>query len=492
VLRNHFSKSPLRWALALAVLAGCSPYKAASSKGGGQIPEARAEEPRRPHALDIAVPDGYRIELVARGLSFPTGVAFDGDGRIYVVESGYSDAAVQTTPRIVEIDPGGDGIIRDVVKGGGHAPWNGIAYADGAFFVAQGGQLDGGRIVRFDARDGTETVLIDALPSLGDHHTDGPLVVGDQVYFGQGTATNSGVVGDDSRGMGWLERHPDFHDIPCKDVKLVGTNFKDADGVETGAYLAHGKKSEPGQIVAGEVPCSGAVMRVPTDGGDVELVAWGFRNPYGLVAAGDGTIYVSDNGYDVRGSRPVFGSGDPLWRLEDGEWYGWPDFVEGRPITDDAFGEAEGDTHGFVLAEHIGKPPSPVAILPVHASADGLDISRSAAFGHVGWLFVAEFGDMAPNVGKVMSPVGYSVVRVDPETGRIEDFARNAHGGAGPASRLGTDGLERPIAVRFDPSGEALYVVDFGVLRMTGDGVDPQPETGALWRITREEASHAD
>jgi glucose/arabinose dehydrogenase len=187
----------------------------------------------------------------------------------------------------------------------------------------------------------------------------------------------------------------------------------------------------------------------------------------------------------------VFGAADVLWKLEDGAWYGWPDYSEGRPLTDDAFAEAEGDPNGFVLAEHPGRPPRPLAQLPVHASANGLDVSRNPRFGHVGDVFIAEFGDMAPTVGKVLSPVGFSVVRVDPRTGHIEDFARNAGGGSGPASRLRTNGLERPIAARFDPSGDALYVVDFGVLRMTDQGPEAKPGTGAVWRITHTEADHA-
>ena len=82
-------------------------------------------------------------------------------------------------------------------------------------------------------------------------------------------------------------------------------------------------------------------------------------------------------------------------------------------------------------------------------------------------------------------PVGYKVVRVDVGSGVIEDFAANRGATNGPASRLGTGGLERPIAARFDPTGTALYVVDFGVLTMTSKGSTPHPGTGVLWRITR-------
>lgn len=147
--------------------------------------------------------------------------------------------------------------------------------------------------------------------------------------------------------------------------------------------------------------------------------------------------------------------------------------------------EAGGDPKGFVLAEHPGTPPPAAALFPVHSSADGLDFSRSRTFGHVGDAFVALFGDMTPTTGKVMAPVGFMVVRVDPRTGVIEDFARNRGDDKGPASDRGDGGLERPIAARFDPTGTALYVVDFGVMRMTSKGPDSRPETGVLWRIVR-------
>lgn len=475
--------------LALAC-AGC--FKHTSSKGGGQISEAAADRaaaaPESPY--DVAVPPGYRVELVADQLSVPTGVAFGDGGRIFVVESGYSTPAVSTKPRLIELV---DGQPRELATGA-HAPWLGVAYDEGALFVAQGGAADGGRIVRFDLTGDRvkETVLVDGLPSLGDHQTNGPVVHDGWVYFGQGTATNAGVVGEDAFTFGWLERSPTFHDTPCRSITLVGTTFESGDPrtpaddqVVTGAFQPFGQPGTPGQIVPGQLPCNGAVMRVPARGGKLELVAWGFRNPFGLAFNETGKLYVTDNGYDVRGSRPVFGAADMLWRVDDGAWYGWPDFAEGRPLTREFYREAGGQPRGFLIADQPGDPPHPAAYLPVHASADGFDFSRSDRFGHVGWAFIALFGDMAGQVGKVTAPVGFSVVRADPRSGRIEDFARNRADASGPSSKLKRRGLERPIAARFDRSGEALYVVDFGVLRIGKDGPEPSPASGALWRITR-------
>jgi glucose/arabinose dehydrogenase len=130
-----------------------------------------------------------------------------------------------------------------------------------------------------------------------------------------------------------------------------------------------------------------------------------------------------------------------------------------------------------------------VAIFEVHASADGMDFSRSETFGYPGDLFVAEFGDQAPVVGKVLTPVGFKVVRVSIETGLIEDFLVNRGKVNGPASATGGGGLERPVCARFDPTGRSLYVVDFGVVAQSAEETYAQPGTGALWRVQRETRS---
>jgi hypothetical protein len=138
-----------------------------------------------------------------------------------------------------------------------------------------------------------------------------------------------------------------------------------------------------------------------------------------------------------------------------------------------------------VLAQDPNPPQRPCAILAVHSASTGLDFCRNPAFGPVGEAYVAQFGDMAGGVGKVMHPVGFKVLRVDVARGTSEDFAVNFGSENGPASKVGGCGLERPTAVRFDPSGTWLYVVDFGMLT-TGEGKPtPHPCTGTVWRIGR-------
>lgn len=468
------------------LLTGC--YNFLPSDGGGQT---AATGKRTVDPADVALPAGYRIEAVATGFTFPTGVAFDADGMPHVVEAGYSYGEVFTTPRLVRVNK--DGSTADVARGGKNGPWTGVIHANGAFYVAEGGQLEGGRILRISP-DGKITALIENLPGQGDHHTNGPAIGPDgMIYFGQGTYTNSGVVGEDNLKFGWLKRFPKLHDIPCQDITLAGVNYKTANApatpdlprTPTGAFVPFGTPTSAGQVIKGQIPCSGAIMKIPAAGGKPQLVAWGFRNPFGLAFAPDGQLYVTENGYDDRGSRPVWGTPDVLWRVTAGTWYGWPDYSEGLRIDRELYKVPLKGIPQRLLAKHPNTPPRPVAVLGVHASSNGLDFSRSSAFGHVGQAFIAEFGDQAPDTGKSLHPVGFRVIRVDVTNGRIEDFAVNKGEKNGPATKIGGGGLERPIAVRFDPSGNALYVVDFGIMLMDKTGPKPQERTGVLWRITR-------
>lgn len=471
----------------LALLPGC--YVLRTSSGGGQTDFS---PPRPVDPADVAVPAGYRVEVVATGLTFPTGIAFDDSGEAYVTESGYSYGEAWTKPRLVRL---AGRFVVPVVDGGRNGPWNGVCFHDGNLFVAEGGVLEGGRILRISP-DGDISVLIEGLPSMGDHHTNGPVAGPDgYLYFGQGTATNSGVVGEDNKDIGWLERRPQFHDVPGAAVELRGVKFESDDvlsgerrgKVSTGAFTAFGRATPPGTRTEGAVVASGSIVRLSPDGGEPEQVAWGFRNPFGLAFSPDGQLYVTDNGYDNRGSRPVWGAPDLLWRVEEGLWYGWPDFSGGRPLTDDWFRPPGKKSLEFLLAEHPNEPPLPVASLGVHSSSDGLDFSRSEAFGYSGHAFIAQWGDLAPDTNKVLAPVGFKVVRVHPATGEVEDFAVNRGGENGPASLVGGGGLERPVAVRFSHDGLSLYVVDFGVVTMDGDTPQPRPRTGVIWRIVREE-----
>jgi glucose/arabinose dehydrogenase len=467
-------------------LIGC--YRMRGSQGGGQ---STSITKRQITPADILLTPGFKIELFHDDLTFPSAVTFDDNENLYVVETGYAYGEVWREPKLMLLTP--DGGKTEIARGSKNGPWTGLSFHNGNFYVSEGGESEGGKILRISPK-GVITTLIDNLPSIGDHHTNNLVIKDNYIYFGQGTATNSGIVGPDNADFGWLKRKKEFHDIPCADIVVTGQNYESEniltddpnDKILTGAYSPFGRQTTVGQVIKGSVPCSGAILRIPIDGGKVEVVSWGLRNPYGIAVSPAGDLFVTENAFDDRGSRPVWGAGDVLWEVKEGMWYGWPDFAEGKAIKDDEEFKAPSKKHVRPLIQTVpNNPPQPVAIFGVHASANGFDFSKSNFFGYEGEAFVAEFGDMAPNVGKVLKPVGFKIVRVNIETGVIRDFAVNKGRRNGPASWLKKGGLERPLSVKFDPTGKALYVVDFGILRMTKTGPQPVEKSGVIWRITK-------
>jgi hypothetical protein len=481
MMKERTYKLPLL--VLILIMQGC--YGIRPSAGGAEAETTS----RQIDTSDIALPEGYEIEAFTTGLTFPTGLTFDDGGNIYVVESGYSYGETWTEPRLIQLSEKGTHTV--IASGEKNGPWNGVSFDDGYFYVAEGGELNGGKILKIN-KEGAITELIENLPSKGDHHTNGPVVAQGYIYFGQGTATNSGIVGEDNADFGWLDRHPDFHDIPCEDIILNGENYETnnlltedlGDVAITGAYVPFNTKTSEGQVIKGFIPCSGSIMRIPVDGGDPELIAWGFRNPYGL-AMHEGNLFVVDNGFDERGSRPVWGTGDILWEVKENQWYGWPDYSGHHALNDEVYKVPGKGKTKLLLKEKPNEPPNPVAVLGVHSSSNGIDFSTSEDFGFRGNAFIAQLGDMAPNVGKVLGPVGFKVVMVDLENESIIDFAVNKGKKNGPASYLENGGLERPIAVKFSPNGKSLYVVDFGIIEIEGENTISHKETGTIWKISR-------
>ena len=231
------SFAPIVSLLAL-VLTGC--YSTAPSTGGGQTRAPAVSASAAPNPADVALPAGYRIEVVATGLTFPTSVTFDAQNRPCVVEAGYSYGEKFTTPRLLRIERTSQD---DRHYRGHQRPLDRAVFHNGGFYIAEGGELNGGAIARIGP-DHVRTPLIEHLPSMGDHHTNGPAVGSDGfVYFGIGTATNAGVVGPDDYEFGWLKQHPDFHDIPARDIKLAGINYPSNNPLKPGTKAVTGLTS---------------------------------------------------------------------------------------------------------------------------------------------------------------------------------------------------------------------------------------------------------
>lgn len=127
--RSHLKYAFLLLFLAV-VLSGC--YRMRASKGGGQT---KSISEKRIDPTDIALPKGYKIELIASGLNYPTGIDFDETGIPYIIESGYAYGEEWATPMLKRIEEGGSTTV--IAKGEKNGPWNGVSYHDGHFYKFQ-------------------------------------------------------------------------------------------------------------------------------------------------------------------------------------------------------------------------------------------------------------------------------------------------------------------------------------------------------------------
>ncbi len=474
----------------------------------------------------IVVPDGFTVEKVAGGLHLPTSLAWDDEGRMYVAEAGGGLFPEQLEPiRILRVDDdGGTTVVADL-SDEFEPSLVGIVWHEDAFYVTHRASDLTGAVSRV-TMDGQVTTLFDGILDSQSEHQINDIDVGPdgRMYVAVGPTGNAGVVGPSIAP--WVMQSPGVHTTPCEDIVLLGKNFRtpdfrteEADTVLTGAYVPFGTATEPGQTIEGVQKCGGSILAFDPDNaeGTIETHAWGFRNLIGITWDDEGQMYAGENGYDVRGSRPVRDVFDASLRITDDVfWYGVPDFSAGRlPLTEEMFevpdslqapifidGELQGTDLGFLINHEASglTPPTPDVVLgehPFNSSPSMLDVAPSSWGDFAGHVFVAEWGDLAPptNPLRGMEPAGFRVARVDPASGgQVQPFFRNEQ--PGPASRQGAreDGVERPFDVQFGPDG-ALYVVDYGQVTINFETAPPyqyNQDSGVIWRIAPDDLGDGD
>jgi glucose/arabinose dehydrogenase len=512
---------------------------------------------------DIFVPPGYKVEVFAKGLNFPSNIAFRttaGGFEAFVTEAGDSlpgrcnsedtfPSTAANNPFLADIavlNQNGS-VVRRIGKAPSlaqkgdpaflHAPTIGVAFENnfsGRMFVTdsrQGirgaqGPRNSSRVLQVNPQTGGITQLVTGLPT-GDHPTEQITVHDGFLYWSQGSATNSGVVGHDNTGPGGVGGPADVegpaarfqHEVPCADILLSGNNFDSGDGHISGGYLPHGVPGHKGQMVKAFTGatqpgmCTGAILRAKINNpqATVEPVTWGYRNPFGIRFAPDdhplkGGLFITENGEDERGARPTNNSPDRLQLSFGGlDYHGWPDRFGFLDSTQAVFNPVGGPADDNA-ASRVGKPVSPlldafpkppvapIALEPADVAAVGTDfVGKSFAGGgnpgnsvKVGDALVTREGDF-----------GFSSANGEPEAGHdielvhflgngrlhLERFAFNCKAAnqvpgdtpgskvcSAPADQAFEDqihGINRPVDGKFGPDG-AFYLVDFGAVRDFG------------------------
>lgn len=406
---------------------------------------------------------------ICDGLNFPTSLCFDRAGHIYIAESGLPFDGAPPGGRVLKVEDNGVSCLVDNLR----PPLNGLRHHNDDLLIAEGGEP--GRLSRYNLGSKTHQIILDGLPGGGNYHTN-ILIQGPdkKLYFGQGAATNSGIVGPDANMLAWLKRLPHPYDIPGFDIILSGENGRamnpETGGeIVTGPFMTFGEAGTKGQTIKGQLPCTAAIMRCNPDGSELELFAWGLRNPFGLEFLKDGRLLAVDLGMNDRGSRPVGNGPDSIFHVESGKYYGWPDFIIGRSVTDAQFQSNRTESPALkpLLTNHstFGDLTQPLIDFVPHAAP-----TRFAVHPESGDLYVAMFGDKRPFTGIEGPRAGRHLLRINLEMQEQTIIADLP--------------LHRPIDLAFHPQTHQLYVLDFGQYEMGGDGsFSAQRETGAIWRV---------
>jgi len=352
---------------------------------------------------DIVLPSGFKVSVFAKGLNFPTGIAFLRHGNgfdVFVLESGHGlpsvcneqssfgsgafDSKNPFTPDILVFNQSGT-LLRTLAKptatDGFQAAGPAVdiafekGFAGGRLFATDSnqathaqGQNNSSRIVTVDPMTGHVTPFITGLPT-GDHPTEQLAFKGNWIYWSQGSTTNSGVVGRDNGGG------TNQQDIPCQDIVLSDNVFDSGDGVFTSGYSPFGTTRKGATVRAFDSAlhrgvCDGAILRARFDVAHpettIEPFSWGYRNGYAIRFAPEdhalkGGLLVGEDGADERGARPSNNAPDMLQLAQqnpDGtpDYHGWPDRYGFLPSSQAVFNPVGGP--GDDLCVPAANPPS--------------------------------------------------------------------------------------------------------------------------------------
>ncbi|QEH38446.1 hypothetical protein OJF2_70490 [Aquisphaera giovannonii] len=453
-------------------------------------------------AADVLVPEGYAVEPVLAGLSFPCGMGFADDGSLFLLEGGSTWPTRPYMPaRILRLDTASGGVseVGVEVLGGPR----GVSYRDGAIYVTVKGGYHA-HVDKYDLKTNARTTIVDGLPSGGWHEPSDPMFGPDGLlYFGNGSVSQNGV----SLPQGFtvdLAKHPEACDVPGQDVTLTGNNVWSRNPTtpfpfltETGPFKPFGQRAQKGEVIRGRLKCSSGLWRCHPDGSGLELLAWGLRNPYGLAFSEAGELYATDNDYEEKGERAIAEDPDRIWHIRNAksahgsvrtpDWYGFPDLCgDGVPAWDETRRPRKGKPAEPLIADRPAWAGPAAFLEKPHTCECHMDFCRSDAFGHRGHVFLSQFGTYAPlnTPDPAALDRGFCVKRIDLATGENEPFVRNRQ--PGPASHHpGSGGIERPVDCKFHPDGRSLYVLDFGVTVVAPTHVVAYARTGALWRVTK-------
>lgn len=214
------------------------------------------------------------------------------------------------------------------------------AFKENVYFVS------GNKLMAFSLKDKKLKELLKNIPNNGDYDKCEIAINGNYLYLSIAAITNSGVVGADNT---WSVKNPEIHDKTPYSLVVKGLEFgKD----RTGAFAPYGTQNLKGETIKEEKLGNASIISINLNDNKVENFAWGIRNVKGMDFNSSNKLIVSVGGMENRGLRPIQGDTDYIYEIKKNNWYGWPDFSGGDPVTSPRFKGT------FVLDSHPTENPA--------------------------------------------------------------------------------------------------------------------------------------
>jgi glucose/arabinose dehydrogenase len=472
----------------------------------------------------VEYPTGCRLSQVVKDLNCPTAMCWNSDGDMLIAESGIDGGEphifgyhhkdhtyfnIYPYHRTISFFPTSGFVM--------YGPVGGMVCYQDRIYVSHRDRQGRGVITQLGYK-GTHSTIIAGLPAQGDYGVTDVIIHNDRLYFGVGTATNSGVVGIDNYDEGWLKLHPRVHDEMYSPdsltLKTQGARFDTPDpraGLFSPAisitvpFQPFGQSTET-RIRSTDKP-NGSVCSIGLNDGTLKLKieAFGLHNPRGLAFDADDRFFVTNDGMELRGTRPIADDPDSLIRItSDSTWLGWPDFTtDGHSVSEPTYRPPLSMliATGYGEISSLIDPTASKLRLPVDFNNVVFGVFPSLS-GAAKMAFVPENGPFKESAGKALVALdgdrtpfassgvklinrqGFEVALVDLDRKTVDPFIRNTARVPASMQPFGTFALERPCDVKVGPDG-AIYILDFG--RMDNNSAIPRyyPGTGGLFRLEK-------
>lgn len=177
-------------------------------------------------------------------------------------------------------------------------------------------------IYKFSLQDQSLQKLCSNIPLAGNGINRKLLINSETLYIAIGSVTNSGISENEMK------------DLSPIDVTLNGINYGEN---STGAFKKSGIRSEMDERIEASSIGNAAIYSFNLKNKKISLYASGIRGVKGIDFNSKNDVYAIFSGMNNEGLRPVNRDKDYIYKIEEGVWYGWPDYSGADPISSPRF-----------------------------------------------------------------------------------------------------------------------------------------------------------